>query len=263
MLIEARWSDGDEERLVRHAADLVRLKMDVIVTHGTIGGRAAKNATATIPIVIASTGDLVAAGFVASLAHPGGNVTGTNDQTGDITVKQLELLTAVVPGLQRVALVWNRSNAMTTKVAETLRAAARQRSVTVIPLAITRPEEIEKAIDTAHRERAQAVIAANEAWTLTNRARIVQLGLAKHLPVVSGSRLFPQAGGLASYGPDLFTTYRHAAVLVDKILKGTKPRDIPIEQTTTFELVINLKTAKALGLTIPPSLLQRADQVIE
>ena len=178
-------------------------------------------------------------------------------------MKQIELLADVVPGLQRVALLWNRSHSMTTKVAETLQAAARQRSLAVIPLAITQPEEIARAIETALRERAQGVIVFNEAWTLTNRAHIVQLGLAKHLPVVSGSRLFSQAGALASYGPDLFATYKRAAVLVDKILKGVKPGDIPVEQTTIFELVINMKTPKALGLTIPPSLLPRADEVIQ
>ncbi len=263
IFIDARWSDGNNERLAQDAADFVRLKMDVIVTHGSIGGRAAKKATATIPIVVAAASDFVAAGLVASLARPGGNLTGTNDQAAEVTVKQIEFLADVVPGLRRVAVLWNRSNSISTKLAETLQAAARQRSLAVTPLAITRPEDIEKAIETALRERVQGVIVAQESWTLNNRARIVQLGLAKNLPVVSASRLFPQAGALASYGTNLSALYKHAAVFVDKILKGAKPGDLPVEQPTTFELVINLKTAKALGLTIPPSLLGRADEVIQ
>jgi putative ABC transport system substrate-binding protein len=237
--------------------------MDVIVTHGSIGGRAAQKATATIPIVVATASDFVGAGLVAGHARPGGNVTGTNDQAADITVKQIELLADAVPGLQRVAILWNGSNPVTTKLVETLQAAGRQPSLTVIPLAMTRPEDVEKAIEAARRERAQGVIVAQESWTLTHRARIAELGPAKRLPIVSASGLFPQAGALASDGPDLPTVYRHAAVFVDKILKGVKPGDIPVEQPTNFELVINLRTAKALGLTIPPSLLGRADHVIE
>ena len=235
----------------------------MIVTHGSVGARAAKKATATIPIVVATASDFLGTGLVASLARPGGNVTGTNDQAADITIKQIELLAEVVPRLQRVAILWNRSNTVSTKLAEALRAAANQRNVAVILLATARSEDIEKAIETALRERAQALIAAQEAWTLDNRARIVQVGLAKGLPVVSASRLFAEAGALASYGPDLPAVYKRAAVFVDKILKGVKPGGIPVEQPTTFELVINMKTAKALGLTIPPSLLLRADQVIQ
>ena len=261
--IDARWSDGDRERLARNAADFVRLKMDVIVTHGSVGGAAAKKATSTIPIVVATASDFVGAGLVTSLARPGGNVTGTNDQAGEITEKQVEFLMEIVPGLQRVGVLWYGSNPLMKKLAESLRVVGRQRNLTVTPLVLNRPDDIEKALDGPLRERVQALIVTQDSWTLSNRTRIVQMSLAKRVPLTAPSRLFVEDGALVGYGTDLPAVYKRAAAFVDKILRGMKPGDIPVEQPTKFELVINLKTAKALGLTIPPSVLGRADQVIE
>jgi len=263
LIIDARWSDGSEEQLRHDAADLVRLRVDVIVTHGGVGGNAAKNATSIVPIVVATASDFVAAGLVRSLARPGGNLTGTNDEAAELGGKQVEVLAAVFPRLQRVALFWDSTNPGLKTLAHTLGAQVRQLNVAVSSVPVVRLKDVETSIDKAARERAQAIVVALVGWTLSNRARIIQVSLSRKLPVVSASRLFTEDGALASYGPDLPAVYKHAATFVDKILRGTPPGDIPVEQPTKFELVINLKTAKALGLTIPPSLLARADQVIE
>jgi putative tryptophan/tyrosine transport system substrate-binding protein len=263
ILIDARWSNGNDEHLARNAAEFVRAKVDVIVTHGSVAGMVAKKATATIPIVIATAADLVGAGLVASLARPGGNVTGTSDQAHELTSKHLDVIAELLPGLQRVAVFWYRSNPLSPPTAEAFQGAARRRGFQVTALAAATPDDVARLVDTAARDRAGGLIVVQDSWTLSNRASIVQHALAKRLPVLANTRLFPEVGGLASYGADLRTVYRHAAVFVDKILKGVKPADIPVEQPTKFEMVINLKTARALGLTIPPSLLLRADQLIE
>ena len=270
ILIDARWSEGDSERLARDAAEFVRQKVDVIVTHGSAGGTVAKKATATIPIVVATAGDLVGAGLVASLARPGGNVTGTSDQGGEVINKHLDVIAELLPGLQRVAVLWYRSNPRSPQVvtlapvwAEALLAGARSRGLIVTPLTATTPDDVANLIETALRDRAGGLIVVQDAWTLTQRELIARRAMAKKLPMFAGSRLFAEAGALASYGPNIHAVYRHAAVFIDKILKGTKPSDIPVEQPTKFEMVINRRTAKALGLTIPPSLLLRADQIIE
>ena len=263
IIIDARWSEGSEEQLKRDAADFVRLGVDVIVTHGGLGAIVAKQATSTIPIVVATASDFVAAGLVTSLAHPGGNLTGTNDAAVEIAGKQVELLAQMIPRLHRVALFWDETNPTLNRLARDLGREARRLNVAVISVPLVRLENLEAPADRAVRERAQAIIVALGGWTLSNRARIVQASLSRKLPVTAASRLFADDGALASYGPDLPAVYKRAATFVDKILRGTRPGDIPIEQPTQFELVINLKTAKALGLTIPPSLLQRADQVIE
>ena len=240
VLIDARWSDGNPERLAQDAEDFVRLKVDVIVAHGGIGGTVAKKATATIPIVVATASDFLGAGLVHSLAHPGGNVTGTNDQAAEIAVKEVELLAEIVPKLQRVGLLWDRSNPGLKNLAGNLAAEAARRKIVVMSLPVGRLEDFEKVINTAVRGRAQGIIVALGGLTLSNRARITQLCMGKHLPVVAASRLFTEAGALASYGADLPAVYKRAAIFVDKILRGTK-----------------------VGLTIPPSLLLRADQVIQ
>lgn len=263
MLIDARWSDGDSERLARDAAEFVRINVDVIITHGTLGGVVAKKAPTTIPIVIATAADLVGAGLVASLAHPGGNVTGTNDQGGELISKNLDVIAELLPGLQRVAVLWYRFNPTSPRFAEALQAAGRSRGLVVTPLVATRPNDVASLIDLAARDRARGVIVVQDSWTLNQRSSIVQHALAKKLPVLASSRFFAEAGALAGYGADIPAVYRRAAVFVDKILKGRNPGDIPVEQPTTFELVINLKTARALGLTIPASILARADHVIE
>jgi len=263
IFIDARWSDGDNERLARDAAEFVRLKVDVIVTHGGVGGAVAKRATTAIPIVIATAADLVGAGLVTSLARPGGNITGTSDQAGEVINKNLDVLAELLPGLQRVAVLWYRGNPNSPRVAEALQAAVRSRGLVATPLAASRPEDVGGLVDVAVRERARALIVVQDSWTLSHRVLIAERALVKRLPVFGATGLYAEAGALASYGADIPAVYRRAAVFVDKILKGTKPGDIPVEQPTKFETVINLKTAKALGITVPPSLLLRADQLIE
>jgi putative tryptophan/tyrosine transport system substrate-binding protein len=263
IVIDARWSEGSEEQLRRDAADFVRRGVDVIITHGGLGAIVAKKATPTIPIVVATASDFVAAGLVTSLAHPGGNLTGTNDAAVEITGKQVELLAQMVPRLRRVALFWDETNPTVKRLAHDLGAEARRLNVAVISVPLARLEDLQAPVDRAVRERAQAIIVALGGWTLTNRARIVRASLSRKLPVTSASRLFADDGALASYGPDLPAVYKRAAMFVDKILRGTPPGEIPVEQPTKYELVINLKTAKALGLTIPQSILVRADEVIQ
>ena len=263
LIIDARWSEGSDQQLARDAAEFVRLNVDVIVTHGSPAGLVAKRATTTIPIVVATAADFVGAGLVASLARPGGNVTGTSDQAGEVLAKQIDLLGEAVPGLQRLAVLWQAANRSAARVARELETAAGRRNIHVTLLSVAQVEEVDKAVQTAGRERARALMIVNDAWSLGNRTRIVGTALVRKLPVVSVSRLFAEAGALMTYGPDLPAIYKQAAVFVDKILRGTKPTDIPVQQPTKFELVINLKTAKTLGLTIPQTLLLRADQVIE
>jgi len=263
LIIDARWSEGSDQQLARDAVEFVRLNVDVIVTHGSPAGLVAKQATTTIPIVVATAADFVGAGLVASLARPGGNVTGTNDQAGEVLAKQIDLLGEAVPGLQRLAVLWQAANPSAARVARALATAARRRNIQVTLLSVVQAEEVDKAVQTAGRERARALVIVNDAWSLGNRTRIVEAALVRKLPVVSVSRLFAEAGALMTYGPDLPAVYKQAAVFVNKILRGTKPTDIPVQQPTKFELIINLKTAKALGLTIPQSILLRADQVIE
>jgi ABC-type uncharacterized transport system substrate-binding protein len=263
LVIDARWSEGADQQLARDAAEFVRLNVDVIVTHGSAAGLVAKQATTTIPIVVATAADFVGAGLVASLSRPGGNVTGTSDQAGEVLVKQIDLLDEAIPGLQRLAVLWQAANPSAATAARALETAARRRNIQVTLLSVVRADEVDKVVETAKRERARALVIVNNAWSLSNRGRIANAALMRKLPAVSVSRLFAEAGALMTYGPDLPAVYRQAAVFVDKILRGTKPADIPVQQPTKFELVINLKTAKALGLTIPQTLLLRADQVIE
>jgi len=261
--LEVRWSEGRNERLPTLATELVRLKVDVIVTHGIPAARATQAATRSIPIVIASAADLVGAGIVASLSRPGGNVTGVNDQTTELSAKEVEVLRDVLPAVKHVAVLWNRANPGAVSTAKALQTAARNTGLRVTLLDIDRADDIGAALTSAVKERVEAVIVAHDTMTIGNRQHIARLALAKRLPSISASTLFVEAGGLVSYGPDRVQLFRGAAGFVDKILKGAKPGDLPVEQHKKLELVINLKTAKALGLTIPPSLLLRADQVIE
>src|SRR5262245_47232995 len=263
IVIDARWSDGDDARLAKDAAELVRAKVDVIVTHGSVAGTIVKKAKATIPIVVATAADLVEAGLVASLARPGGNVTGTSDQAHELTGKHLDVVAELLPGLQRLAVFWHRSTPLSPPTAEAFQASARRRGLQVTPLAATTPDDVPRLIDTAARERAGGLIVVQDSWTLSNRAAIIRHATVKRLPVLASARVYAEAGALASSGADLVAVYRPAAVFIDKILKGAKPADIPVEQPTKFEMVVNLKTARTLGLTIPPAVLLRADQVIE
>jgi len=260
--IEDRWAEGRTERFAEIAAEFVRLKVDVIVTVGTLPALAAKQATALIPIVFAGAGDPVGTGIVASLARPGGNVTGLSVQFTDLAGKRLELLREVVPNLRRLAIMINADNPAAMKEVGEVQAAAGAFGLEVVTLEIRKAEEIASAFE-ALKGRAEALYVFADALMNTNRVRINTLALAARLPTMHGVREYVEAGGLMSYGPSLPDLYRRAADFVDKILRGTKPGDLPVEQPTKFDLVINLTTAKALGLEVPPTLLARADEVIE
>jgi putative ABC transport system substrate-binding protein len=261
--IESRWAAGKYERLPGLAAELVRLKMEVIVTAAVPAIRAAKEATSTIPIIMAVVVDPVATGLVASLARPGGNITGLSLMTPELVGKQLEMLKEVVPKASRVAVLWNPANPGNAPQLRAAEVAARTLGVRLQPLEARGPREIDSAFAAMSKEGASAVVVLVDVVFIDQRTRIADLAATRRLPSVYGLPEYVEAGGLMAYGPSYIANYRRAAVYVDKILKGAKPGDLPIEQPTKFELVINLKTAKALGLTIPPSLLQRADELIQ
>jgi putative ABC transport system substrate-binding protein len=261
--IESRFADGRFDRLSGLAADLARVRVDVIVTYTTPATQAAKQATGTIPIVIAAVIDPVAAGLVASLARPGGNITGLSQMVPELVEKQLELLKEVAPKISRVALLGNPANAGTALQARRAQDAARGLGVRLQLLEVRGPSEIDSAFAAMAGEQAGAVIVLVDSMLIDHRARIADLAARRRLPTVSSPIETAEAGGLIAYGPSTRDMFRRAASYVDKILKGAKPADLPVEQPTKFELVINLKTAKALGLAIPQSLLLRADQVLE
>ena len=261
--IESRWGAGKYESLPGLAAELVRLKMDVIVTAAVPAIRAAKEATSTIPIVMAVVVDPVATGLVASFARPGGNITGLSVRTPELVGKQLGMLKEIVPKASRVAVLWNPENPGNPPQLRAAEVAARTLGMRLQPLEARTPREIDSAFTAMTKEAAGAVVVLVDVMFIDQRTRIADLAATRRLPAVYGQVEHVGAGGLMAYAPNFLDNYRRAAVYVDKILKGAKPGDLPIEQATKFELVINLKTAKALGLTIPPSLLQRADQVIE
>ena len=262
LAIEYRWAEGRNERYAEIAAEFVRLKVDVIVTAGTPPTLAAKQATAVIPIVFAAASDPVGTGLVASLARPGGNVTGLSIQTTDLAGKRLELLREVVPGLRRLAIMANVGNPASVLEMGEAQATARTLGLEVTTSEIRRAEDIAPAFE-ALKGRADALYVCADPLVNTNRIRINTLALGARLPTMYGFREYVEAGGLMSYGPNLPDLFRRAADFVDKILRGAKPADIPVEQPTKFDLVINLTTAKALGLDVPPTLLARADEVIE
>ena len=260
--IEYRWAAGRNERLAEIAAEFVQLKMDVIVAGGTPPVLAAMQATSIIPIVFASAGDPVGTGLVASLARPGGNVTGLSVLAVDLAGKRLDLLREVVSGFGRLAIMGNVGNPIILNELAELQAAAGRLGLQVDRLEIQRPQDIAPALE-AVKGRADAVYVCQDLLTVGNRMRINTLALGARLPVMHASREHIEAAGLMSYGPNFLDLYRRAGDYVDKILRGAKPGDLPVEQPTKFELVINLTTARALGLTIPESLLTRADEVIE
>jgi putative tryptophan/tyrosine transport system substrate-binding protein len=260
--IEYRWAEGHAERLSEFAAELVRLKVRVIVTTGTQPTIAAKRATSVIPIVFAASGDPVGFGLVASLARPGGNVTGLSIQSVDADGKRVELLRDIVPNLHRLAVLANESNPMNRRHAEEVQAAAHALGVEVAPLDVRRADDIAPAF-AALDGRADALYVSGDPLFLSNKLTISALALKARLPDMHRLREEVVAGGLLSYGARFPDLYRRAAELVDKVLRGTKPADIPVEQPTKFDLVINLKTAKALGLTISDKMLALADELIE
>ena len=264
IVIEFRWAEGRYERLPDWAAELVRLKIDVLMTAGTPGARAAKQATTTIPIVLVGIGDAVASGVVASLARPGGNIAGSSDSVPELMAKLLGLLKEVVPHARRVAVLANpdsspQSGMPTFKAMET---TAGSLKVELERFAARRPSEFERAFSKIAKSRVDAVVVPSDVVFNDNVAALVDLAGKRRLPSAA-IKAFAEAGGLIGYGLNFAEMDRRAAYFVDKILKGVKPADLPVQQPTTFDLVVNLKTAKALSLTIPPSLLLRADQVSE
>ena len=260
--IEYRWAEGRSERYTEIAAEFVRLKVDVVFTHGTPATILAKRATSLIPIVFTVVGDPVGTGIVASLARPGGNVTGQSTLTPDLAAKRIELLRNIVPHLSRLGIFGNVDNATVLLEMDEVEAAARTLALAVARFGIRRAEDIVPAFEPL-RGAVDALYVAGDALVLTNGIRINILAVGARMPTTHIAKEYVQAGGLMSYGPNYPDLYRRAADYVDKILRGAKPGDIPIEQPTKFDLIINLTTAKALGLTIPESFLLRADEVIE
>jgi len=260
--IEYRWAEGRNEQLAEIAAEFVRRKVDVIVTHSAGPVIAAKQATSVIPIVFAAAADAVGSGLVASLARPGGNATGLSDQVTESAGKRLQLLREVIPSLRRLAILANIGNPSSVGETAEVKAAAGTLGLEAVAMEIRRAEDIAPAFD-GLSGRVDALYVCVEPLVLTNRIRINILAAAARLPTVYGFREYVDAGGLISYGPNMPDQFRRAGDFVDKVLRGTKPGDIPVEQPTKFDLVINLTTAKALGLVIPESFLMRADHVIE
>ena len=262
--IERRYAEGKFDRLPDLAAELVRLKADIIVAVTAAAALAVKHATPTIPIVIVVTGDPVGTGLVGSLARPGGNITGgTFDAAPEITAKQLQLLKEIVPRASRVGVLWNPNSAFFASYWEALRVAAPAFAVKLQSLQVREPGELESAFGAMARERANAFMVLSDSFATFHGRRIAELAAKSRLPAMYGHIRYAEAGGLMSYGPEFPHLYRTTAIFVDKILKGAKPADLPLEQPTKFELVINLKTAKAIGITIPQVVLFRADKVIE
>jgi putative ABC transport system substrate-binding protein len=260
--IEYRWTEGRAARAAEIAAEFVRLKVDVILTSGTANVIAAKQATAAVPIVFVMAGDPVGAGFVASLARPGGNVTGVSNQSPDLAGKRLELLREVVPGLRRLAIMANVAFPEVDLEMRELQGMARMLGLEIEPLETRRVEDIAPAFE-ALKGRADALYVCGDPLLGHNRIRINIMALAARLPTMCNFREFVEVGGLMSYGPNFADQFVRAADYADKILRGAKPAVIPVEQPSKFDLIINLITAKALGLEIPPALLARADEVIE
>ena len=263
IVIEYRWAQGKYEHLRELVAELIRSNVDVIVTHGTPGALAAKQATAAIPIVLALVGDPVATGIVASLARPDGNITGQSFFSPELAAKRIELLKELMPQMTRVAVLMNPSNpgGMGAEL-QAMETAAQSLKMELEQLLVRGPNEFESAFEQMQQVSAAAVAISDDGMLIANIRAIAAVAVTRRF-VSIGNKEFAQAGGLMGYGVDFFATFRRAAVFVDRILKGAKPADIPIEQATKFELVINLKTAKSLGLEVPPALLARADEVIE
>jgi putative ABC transport system substrate-binding protein len=261
--IAYRSSDGRDERFPGLASELVRLKVDLILTRGTPAALAAKSATRTIPVVMAASGDPVGAGLIASLAHPGENVTGLSLFNLEIYAKRVELLRELIPTLTRIAGLFNMSNPVLPLQWKEVERAARSLDIQPQLIDVRRPEDLAPAFDAAVKQRAEALIVGLDGVTQGNLQLIAELATKQRLPSVYGAKEYANLGGLITYGPSELHSYHRAATFVDKIFKGAKPADLAVEQPTKFEVVINLKTAQVLGITIPQSLLLRADEVIQ
>ena len=263
VVVERRYAENRVERLPEFAAELVRLNVDVILGVGTLGPLAAKRATTTIPIIMTAAGDPLGSGLVASLAQPGGNVTGMSLMAPDLGGKRLELLKEVLPRLSHVAALWNAANPYSALVLKETQAAGQKLGIQVQSLEVRGPDDFDGAFETTRRQRPDALITIEDPLTVTYRKRIADVAVDEQLPSLYGVREFVEAGGLISYGANLADLYRRSAGYVDKILRGAKPADLPVQQPTKFEMVINLKTAKALGLTMPLIMQMTADEIIE
>ena len=261
--IEYRWAEGKPERMREFAEELVRLKVDVIIAPSSVYTGAAKRATSEIPVIFMSHADPIGSGHVASLARPGGNITGLSIMMTETNVKGLELLKEAVPGLARVAVVWDPATPSHRPGLKAVEVAGPALGLRIQPVAVRSATEFDSAFSAIVRERAGGVLVLSTPIFIAGAKRLAELALTHKLPTMFGPRHHVEAGGLMSYSPDRADLYRRGAIYVDKILKGAKPADLPVQQPTRFELVINLKTAKALGLTIPPSFLNRADEVIQ
>jgi len=244
------------------AADLIQRKVEVIVVDGTVGTRAAKRATSTIPIVMANVADPVGSGLVPNLAHPGANVTGLTNMLAELSAKRLQLLKDTFPQATRVAVLWNPGTPYSARVIQDLKAAAPTLSIALKLISVRVPEDIQPAVSIASQSHAQALYVVEDPIFTTHRSTVLKLVSKAKLPAIYGGKYWPEQGGLMSYGANYGALFRRAADYVDKILKGAKPGDLPVDQPTKFELTVNLKTAKTLGLTIPESILLRADEVI-
>jgi putative tryptophan/tyrosine transport system substrate-binding protein len=263
VVFEHRYAENRLERLPGLAADLVRLQVDVIAAIGTLAPLAAKQASSTIPVVMTAAGDPLGSGLVASLARPGGNVTGMSLMAPDLGGKRLELLKEVLPLLARVAVLWNAANPYSALVFKETQAAGRTLGIEVQSLQVQVPDDFDGAFEAARRQRPDALITVEDPLTTSHRQRVADFTAEQQLPSLHGVREFAAAGGLMSYGASLADLVQRAAGYVDKILRGAKPADLPVQQPSKFELVINLKTAKTLGLTVPLTLQASADEVIE
>jgi putative ABC transport system substrate-binding protein len=263
LTLDWRYAEKGADQLPALAAELAALRPDVIVSITTPATQAVKATTSTIPVVFVNIGDPVAAGFVTSLAHPGGNMTGPSILHPQISGKRLELLREVVPSASLAAVIWNPGNLANRLQYEQTREAASSQGVRLLSLEVQRRDEIERAFDTAKRHGVAGVLVVPDPLVGSHRPFVIDLATRSRLPAVYGYREFVEEGGLLAYGPSYPEQYRKAAIYVDRVLNGAKPADLPVEQPTTFELIINLKVAKALGLAIPAALLARADEVIE
>ena len=262
VIVEYRSAEGKFERLPEIASELVRLKVDLLVVEGAPAAHATKNATSVIPIVIGNAADPVGTGLVASLARPGGNITGLSDFNLGVVTKRLELLKEIVPSASRVAVLWNPTNPTNPLQLKETQTAAPGLGVTLLSLEAKGADDIERAFSAIRKERPGALIVIGDPMFGTHQKRITQLTIKSRLPAIYGAPESVDAGGLMSYGTNFADLFRRAATYVDKILKGTKPADLPVEQPKKFEFIINLKAAKQIGLTIPPNVLARADKVI-
>ncbi|HXX08058.1 MAG TPA: ABC transporter substrate-binding protein [Pseudolabrys sp.] len=264
VVIEWRAAQGDYSRVPGLIEDLVQKKVEIIVQDSTVGTEVAKRMAPTIPIVMALVLDPVGSGLVKSLANPGGNVTGLSMMTTvDLNSKRLQLLKEMIPGLTRAAVIWNPDHPLHRRAVEELKAIGPSLSIDLSYASVRTPDQFAPAFAEMERVRAQAVYVIDDPIFFAHRTTLLQLAAAARLPTMHDLRRFPEIGALMSYGPDVYDLFRRSATYVDRILKGAKPTDLPVEQPTKFELVINLKTAKALGLTVPPSLLVAVDELIE